>query len=112
MCCFFLIVTVPASKDDVKTRFQDCSDNSYSSQPTSPSTTQINNTKISATSGSLNHTNLYFPFFKRLPLFLVLPTSSSTSLLLGFTHVIRLALGGQAKSEHGYRIELITYHSY
>ena len=33
-------------------------------------------------------------------------------LLLGFTHVIRLALGGQAKSEHGYRIELITYHSY
>ena len=32
--------------------------------------------------------------------------------LLGFTHVIRLALGGQAKSEHGYRIELITYHSY
>ena len=34
------------------------------------------------------------------------------SLLLGFTHVIRVALGGQAKSEHGYRIELITYHSY
>ena len=35
-----------------------------------------------------------------------------SSILLGFTHVIRLALGGQAKSEHGYRIELITYHSY
>ena len=33
-------------------------------------------------------------------------------ILLGFTHVIRLALGGQAKSEHGYRIESITYHSY
>ena len=38
--------------------------------------------------------------------------ASLSSLLLGFTHVIRLALGGQAKSEHGYRIELITYHSY
>ena len=34
------------------------------------------------------------------------------NLLLGFTHVIRLALGGQAKREHGYRIELITYRSY
>ena len=34
------------------------------------------------------------------------------SVLLGFTHVIRLALGGQAKSEHGYRIELITDHSH
>ena len=33
-------------------------------------------------------------------------------VLLGFTHVIRLALGGQAKCEHGYRIELITCHSY
>ena len=32
--------------------------------------------------------------------------------VMGFTHVTRLALGGQAKSEHGYRIELITYHSY
>ena len=38
--------------------------------------------------------------------------SCSYKILLGFTHVIRLALGGQAKSEHGYRIELITYHSY
>ena len=33
-------------------------------------------------------------------------------LLLGFIHVIRLAFGGQAKSKHGYRIELIIYHSY
>ena len=35
-----------------------------------------------------------------------------SGLLLGFTHVIRLVLGSQAKSEHGYRIELITCHSY
>lgn len=30
--------------------------------------------------------------------------------IFGF-HSIPVALGGQAKSEHGYRIELITYHS-
>ena len=56
------------SKDDVKTRFQDRSDNSYSSsQSTSPSTTQVNNTKLSVTSGRLKHTNLYLFSFVETP---------------------------------------------
>ena len=50
-----------------------------------------------------------------MPLYLV-PKMIRNSLheaniqLLGFTHVIRVALGGQAKSEtDSYRIELIPY---
>ena len=62
---------------------------------------------------------LYHQAYSRLPsifeqrtIIVIASLSPVYIVLLGFIHVIRLALGGQAKSEHGYRIELITYHSY